>query len=1258
MKTKLSLFCDKVIEAGWLIAIVAVPLYFNIYTARTFEPDKITLLRSIVSIMILAWLISTVEKGLSDASDATPLFSRFQEWLKLPFVLPTLILVVAYIISTILSLSPNVSLWGSYQRLQGTYSMLSYITLFALIGSNLRTREQVDRMVTIAIIASIPVSLYGIVQKYGLDPLPWAGDVTTRVAANLGNAIFVASYLIMIMPLTLGRLIESMTAIIKEDKASWGHTILAAVYIFAFAIQTMTVLFSGSRGPMIGILIGLFIMGFLTIMTLRQLHPDSSRLSINEIVMGILFIIPLSLTSGLGLAFGGGLGYGLQKLFLSFNYQLTEVPIVGAGLGGLFGLLGLYTYMAVTEKGWRWLWLSWISLAVFGLGFILLLNMRDARIDPYMDPVRALPYIERFTTITQSKGGTGKVRTLIWEAAMNLVVPHKPLGVPGDPVSGEDKFNFVRPLVGYGPEGMFNAFAFVYPTGLAYIENRGSSADRSHNETMDSLVITGFIGFLAYYYIMISVFSYQLVWLGLAQSKLSKQILTALLILGAAAGGIIAYIAKGGPMFVPLGLPFGMTVGIILYLCGQGIVGQFQQGKNKPTISEYHWLYIGLLGAISAHFIEVHFVFSIVATYTYFWAYRGLMLALAQMEQQKLGDTAIMEDPMPAKNDVISAEVADPKPFERKRSRNKPATVGSVMLSKVRETARSTKISWQTVVSGYGLTMSIILIILTFDFITPQFKFDVADKDSMSLLWMYVITWGVGLAIALSDIAIRQDNWENKIYWERATAIYVVSSLSYFFFYYLLHQFQFGQQISVTSMADVIRAADVLVNGLLTLYISLLLLMSLFAIILSWREMQRFPLWRADNWWLYPPLIVAILMVIWFKNFNVVRADTYLKEGERYRNANQWEQAIALHNLALSIDDDEDFYYLMLALDYQLMAQDGKLDQVKRQQSWLEGERIALDARKINPYNPDNTGNMGRYYFTLGQVLSAEKFKDALAFFEKATILAPTNVIYHNLWAQTFYILKDYKSSVDRLKISTSIDTDYPPSWVLLGDSYAAQGNADEALKAHTHAMNLLVKDDGFAEFADQFLDQRLSFYISSGKLNEIVASVEQVALKRPTLAHAQWVIGHAYNLGGQRDKAIPYFEQAKALGDNSARTLKELGNVYLAQNVFTNSIVLYEAALQSAPQDVEAHSALAYMYAKQNNLDKAIEHNTVVLQQKPKDYDTLKNLSILYQQSQKWAEALATAQQAQAVAPKEEAASWDQFIANIKDLMTKKSGL
>src|SRR5688572_3961326 len=108
MRTKLSIFCEKLIEAGWLAAVVVVPLYFNIYSARTFEPDKITFLRAIVSLMILAWLVMVVEQGRTSAGE-TPLTlpERFRGWLKQPLFLPTLLLALAYIVSTLFSISPR-----------------------------------------------------------------------------------------------------------------------------------------------------------------------------------------------------------------------------------------------------------------------------------------------------------------------------------------------------------------------------------------------------------------------------------------------------------------------------------------------------------------------------------------------------------------------------------------------------------------------------------------------------------------------------------------------------------------------------------------------------------------------------------------------------------------------------------------------------------------------------------------------------------------------------------------------------------------------------------------------------------------------------------------------------------------------------------------------------------------------------------------------------------------------------------------------
>ncbi len=1256
MKTKLSVFCEKIIEAGWLVVVVVIPLFFNIYSARTFEPDKITLMRSITAVMILAWIIMLVEQGFSN--DGLSFRQRVKNWFKIPLFGPTAALAMVYLLSTAMSISPQVSLWGSYQRLQGAYSALSYMVVFALMAGQIRTRDQVDRFVTIVIITSVPVSLYGIIQRYGLDPLPWAGDVTSRVASNMGNAIFVASYLIMIVPLTISRLIESMAAIIKEESASWGHTILAAVYIFVLSVQVLTIIFSGSRGPMLGVLAAAFLMGVVFLLVLRRNQLTEAGLSPKEVGQGLGFALPLGLAGGLGLGLGFAVGAIIETALSSMGYQVDNVKLLGAAVGGMLGFLGLLTYMAAAHKGWRWLWLSWLGVAIVGTVVMVLLNVPGTPLDPYLDPIRRLPYLDRLADI-RSDSTTARVRTYIWDASMGLIAPHEPLGVVEDPESPPDSLNAFRPLIGYGPESMFNAFAYVYPPGLAYVENRGSSADRSHNETMDSLVITGVLGFLAFYTLMISILYYALRWLGWVPNAAARYRYLGLVVASGFIGAMIPWLAEGKFTFMPVGLPFGLVAGVLLYLVWQGLFQTTGHSAESLTPiqtklnTEYTLLVIGLFGAIIGHFIEVHFVFSIAATYTYFWAYAGLLVALCQMKFVLAAEIPAEPAGEPEPEDAaLPAEAASARPGKKSLNRKSPRRPLSEAASPAAVSASvdlgySRRESWEVWLASQGLIMAIIMIIMAFDFITPQFEFTLTNSKTSSFFWLVSITWLVGLAIALSKLAILKEEWRGAIHWGKAAFLYVLTSLSYFFFYTIAHRIQFGQRITVASLDDVLKAASVLTNGLILFYIFTLLLMAIIALVLSWGQLKRLKFWQGDivNTLLYPVLVLAFTALIWFKNVDVVRADIYLKEGERYRGNRQWNEALALHERSRSLDSDEDFYYLMLALDYQLMAQDGNLSPEIRSNAWAQGEQIALEARRINPYNPDNTGNMGRYYFTLGQVTDPNQFNQALDFFRKATILAPSNVIYHNLWAQTFYIQQNYDQAIDRLQTSIAIDGRYPPSWILLGDTYAAKGDVAKALPAHTQAMKI----GGWNDFADQFLEQRLNFYISAGRGEDIIAAVQQLALDNPTDPKMQWVIGTAYNLMGQPAEAARYFEQAGALGDTSDQTVRSLANLYLTTQKYDQAIPAYQQLLKNNPNNVEAHSALAYIYAQQGRLDDAIQHNLQVLQSSPTDYDTLKNLAIIYQQQQKWPEALDMAQKAQTSAPEAEKVSWDAFIAGLQ---------
>jgi tetratricopeptide (TPR) repeat protein/O-antigen ligase len=261
MSNKLDRLCDRVIEAGWLLALIVAPLLFNPFSHNVFELGKIAAVRSIALVMLLAWMVKGVERGgmnptaktWKPSKDGWKLHAAFPKlWRSvtanpLPFL--ALLFLAAHGLATITSIAPRISLWGSYQRLEGLYTTGAYLVIFFSVLALLRTREQIDRLITTVLLVSLPVSLYGILQHFGADPLQWGSDVSARVTSTLGNPIFLAAFLIMAVPLTLCRLLDAW-----QKSPSALRPLPSALLLL---IQLACILFTQSRGPWLGLMAGL-----------------------------------------------------------------------------------------------------------------------------------------------------------------------------------------------------------------------------------------------------------------------------------------------------------------------------------------------------------------------------------------------------------------------------------------------------------------------------------------------------------------------------------------------------------------------------------------------------------------------------------------------------------------------------------------------------------------------------------------------------------------------------------------------------------------------------------------------------------------------------------------------------------------------------------------------------------------------------------------------------------------------------------------
>jgi len=336
MPTRLSIFCERIIESGWLITVLLVPLYYNPYGLRVFDPDKLLLFRSIALIMGLAWLVKITEgQGGEEAEGKKKIFVLPRPPGRLlPIFLACAIFGAIYLVATLTSVAADLSFWGSYQRLQGLYTTFAFLLICALILGELRSAAQFERLLNVIILASWPVALLGILQRFNLSPIDWQSRTNLRVFSSMGNPIFLGAYLVTVIPLTAARLWQSLQAWRVRRVAASG---LAAIVIFCIlTAQIACLFFSGSRGPWLAFFLGT---GFITpLIWLASRHRGAIAGGLVVIVLALatsMFVLNMPGTPLAGL----GQVPGMQRLvgILDRDPTVRTRVLIWQGAASLLG---------------------------------------------------------------------------------------------------------------------------------------------------------------------------------------------------------------------------------------------------------------------------------------------------------------------------------------------------------------------------------------------------------------------------------------------------------------------------------------------------------------------------------------------------------------------------------------------------------------------------------------------------------------------------------------------------------------------------------------------------------------------------------------------------------------------------------------------------------------------------------------------------------------------------------------------------------
>jgi putative inorganic carbon (HCO3(-)) transporter len=131
---------------------------------------------------------------------------------------------ILQVLAALFSVAPARSLWGPADAPYGSIFALATVVFFCVLVGTLETKAQVDRLISVILIGSVPAALYGLVQYLGLDPLRWVSDSVSPMHSTLGRSNFLAAYLALVIPFTLARL-----ATVQGRPARWRYGILLAL---------------------------------------------------------------------------------------------------------------------------------------------------------------------------------------------------------------------------------------------------------------------------------------------------------------------------------------------------------------------------------------------------------------------------------------------------------------------------------------------------------------------------------------------------------------------------------------------------------------------------------------------------------------------------------------------------------------------------------------------------------------------------------------------------------------------------------------------------------------------------------------------------------------------------------------------------------------------------------------------------------------------------------------------------------------------
>lgn len=221
---------SKAIPLLFNFLFLFVPLVLFPKTSEIFEFNKMVATYALTLLIVVFWLVKMVLKKKI-------IFRRTI------LDIPLIIFIGSQLLSTITSIDPRTSIFGYYSRFHGgLLSSISYSLLYWAFVSNM-DREKTIKSIKVLFTSAVLVSIYGVLEHFGIDKEIWVQDVQNRVFSTLGQPNWLAAWLAALIPLTWAWAISA-----DKDKKFWLSLGLSTLFF-------LTLLYTKSRSGLLGFVV-------------------------------------------------------------------------------------------------------------------------------------------------------------------------------------------------------------------------------------------------------------------------------------------------------------------------------------------------------------------------------------------------------------------------------------------------------------------------------------------------------------------------------------------------------------------------------------------------------------------------------------------------------------------------------------------------------------------------------------------------------------------------------------------------------------------------------------------------------------------------------------------------------------------------------------------------------------------------------------------------------------------------------------------